>query len=271
MGKFLSKAGSLMSNRPVKPTIKAIREITQPLSVTGRSNAEHWIADLYLRKISPYVTRLLLRTSITANGVTYLMIATGVAISGALLIPGWLGLSLALFLSQLQMLWDCVDGEIARWRQTQSAKGVFLDRIGHYLTEGLIPIALGLRVIGWPENQNLDYQTLFYATLISTLIILNKGFNDSVHVARAFAGLPKVEDSQEANQAKSSLLRYLKLPFKIFPIQRLFHSIEMTLIIFIFAGSEQIILIGLPLILIVTVGHLTSILASRKLDRGFAK
>jgi len=104
-----------MTDRPANPTIAQIREISQPISVTGRSNAEHWVADLYLRRISPYLTRILLRTPITANGVTYLMILTGISISGALLVPGVKGLLLALFLSQLQMLWDCCDGEIARW------------------------------------------------------------------------------------------------------------------------------------------------------------
>ena len=40
-------------------------------AVRGRRNSEHWVADVYLRRISPYLTRLLLRTSITANGVTW--------------------------------------------------------------------------------------------------------------------------------------------------------------------------------------------------------
>jgi len=127
-----------MIDRPKNPTIAQVREISQPTSVTGRANAEHWVADLYLRKISPYLTRLLLKTPITANGVTYLMIATGLSISAALLIPGYQGILLALFLSQLQMLWDCCDGEIARWKNTQSPKGVFLDRVAHYLTESLM-------------------------------------------------------------------------------------------------------------------------------------
>ena len=87
-----------MTNRPVNPTVAQIREISQPISVTGRSNAEHWVADMYLRKISPYLTRILLRTPISANGVTYLMIATGISISGALLIPGFSGILLALLL-----------------------------------------------------------------------------------------------------------------------------------------------------------------------------
>ena len=159
-----------MSDRPANPTILQIREISQPPSVTGRSNAEHWVADLYLRKISPYLTRLLLKTPITANGVTYLMIATGLSISAALLLPGYKGILLARFLSQLQMLWDCCDGEIARWRSTQSPKGIFLDRVAHYLTESLIPIAFALRLAGWPENEITNWKLLFFAALILSLI-----------------------------------------------------------------------------------------------------
>ena len=255
-----------MTDRPAHPTIAQIREISQPISVTGRSNAEHWVADLYLRKISPYLTRLLLKTPITANGVTYLMILTGLSISAALLIPGMTGIVLALFLSQLQMLWDCCDGEIARWRNTQSPKGVFLDRVGHYLTESLIPIALSMRIIGWPDKEIIDWKLPFLAALISILILLNKGFNDIVHVSRAFGGLSKLSDSKESNSPVKSWLRIAKAPFKVFAIQRLFHSVEMTIVIAIFAANSLLITIGIYVALFVTFGHLLAILGSRKLD-----
>lgn len=245
------------------PSIAELRAVCQPASVTGRSNAEHWVADLYLRKISPYLTRALLKTPITANGVTYLMILTGVSISAALQIPGVTGLVLAFLLSQLQMLWDCCDGEIARWRNTQSPKGVFLDRVGHYLTESLIPLALAWRL----TSGNEDFRLLFTASLISILILLNKGFNDAVHVARAYASLPKLADSKSISEPKSVVLRVARAPFKIFAVQRLFHSVEMSIVILIFSGSEVLIEIGLPIALFVTVGHLISILGSRKLER----
>ena len=250
-----------MSQRPAKPTIPELRSVCQPPSVTGRSNAEHWVADLYLRKLSPYLTRLLLKTPITANGVTYLMIITGVSISAALQIPGFFGLFVAFLLSQLQMLWDCCDGEIARWRETQSPKGVFLDRVGHYLTESLIPIALA-----WRLGEE-GYELLFLGALISILILLNKGFNDAVHVARAYASLPKLADSKSVGEAKSLVIRVARAPFRIFAVQRLFHSVEMSIVILIFAGNENLIRIGLPLAAFVTAGHLVSILSSRKLDK----
>lgn len=250
-----------MSQRPTKPTIEQLRAVCQPPSVTGRSNAEHWVADLYLRKLSPYLTRLLLKTPITANGVTYLMIITGISISAALQIPGLFGLFLAFLLSQLQMLWDCCDGEIARWRDTQSPKGVFLDRVGHYLTESLIPIALAWRI---GEG---DYELLFLGSLISVLILLNKGFNDAVHVSRAYAGLTKLADSKSVGEAKSMIIRVARAPFRIFAVQRLFHSVEMSILILVFSGNENLIRIGLPLAAFVTAGHLISILSSRKLDK----
>ena len=250
-----------MSQRPAKPTIKELRAVCQPASVTGRSNAEHWVADLYLRRISPYLTRLLLKTPITANGVTYLMIATGVSISFALQISGFLGLFLAFLLSQLQMLWDCCDGEIARWRETQSPKGVFLDRVGHYLTESLLPIALAWRI---GEG---DYEILFLGALISVLILLNKGFNDAVHVSRAYANLPKLADSKSIGEPKSLVIRVARAPFRIFAVQRLFHSVEMSILILIFSANENLIRIGLPVAAFVTAGHLVAILSSRKLDK----
>ena len=249
-----------MTDRPSKPTIAQIREISQPPSVTGRSNAEHWVADLYLRKISPYLTRILLKTPITANGVTYLMILTGISISAALLIPGYKGILLALFFSQLQMLWDCCDGEIARWRNTQSPKGVFLDRVGHYLTESLIPIAFALRLVGWPEGVVSDWKLLFLASLLSIGILLNKGFNDIVHVSRAFAGMNKLSDSKESGAPVKSWLRVAKAPFKVFAIQRLFHSVEMTLIITLLGENQALITIGVYVVLFVTIGHLIAIL-----------
>lgn len=256
-----------MTARPAKPSIAQIREISQPVSVTGRSNAEHWVADLYLRRISPYLTRLLLKTPITANGVTYLMILTGVSISAALLIPGYKGILLSLFLSQLQMLWDCCDGEIARWRNTQSPKGVFLDRVGHYLTESLIPVAFALRLAGWPTEDQIDWKLPFIGALISILILWNKGFNDVVHVSRAFAGMEKLADSKDNRIATNSWLKLAKAPFKVIAVQRLFHSVEMAIVIAIFGDNQKLITWGFYLALFVTAGHLVSILGSRKLAR----
>jgi phosphatidylglycerophosphate synthase len=254
-----------MTERPERPTIAQIREISQPVSVTGRSTSEHWIADLYQRRLSPYLTRLLLRTSISANGVTWLMIITGASIGPALLIQGWVGIALALFLSQLQMLIDCCDGEVARWRDTKSPMGIFLDKLGHYLAESLIPICFGLRLAGWPENPVNSSIYPYLGALLAVLIILNKGFNDAVHVARAFSGLEKIQDQKNANLPVKGLLRTLRKMFNYIPAQRIFHSVEFTIFVALFSNFAASLKIALGIAVFVTIGHIAAIVTSSKL------
>ena len=254
-----------MTDRPARPTIAQIREISQPVSVTGRSTSEHWIADLYQRRLSPYLTRILLRTSISANGVTWLMILTGASIGPALLIQGWVGIALALFLSQLQMLIDCCDGEVARWRDTKSPMGIFLDKLGHYLAESLIPICFGLRLAGFPEEPVDSSIYPYLGALLAILVIFNKGLNDAVHVARAFSGLNKIQDKKGVNLPIKGILRTLRKVFNYLPAQRMFHSIEFTIFVAIFGSYSISLEIALAIALFVTAGHIAAIVTSSKL------
>ena len=254
-----------MTTRPRRPTIKEIREVSQPASVTGRSTSEHWVADLYQRRISPYLTRIFLRTPITANGVTWLMIIVGASIGPALLIQGWVGIALALFLSHLQMLIDCCDGEVARWRETKSPMGIFLDKLGHYVAEGLIPICFGLRLANWPNEPITNSIFPYLGALLALLVVVNKGLNDAVHVARAFSGLPKIQDQAGINLPAKGILRKIRKVFNFIPAQRMFHSIEFTIFVAIFGTFSQSLEIALGISLFVTIGHIAAIVSSPKL------
>jgi phosphatidylglycerophosphate synthase len=261
--------------RPARPTIAQIREVGQPPSVRGRRNSEHWVADVYLRRISPYLTRVLLRTPITANGVTWLMVASGMGAAFALLIPGMPGVILAVLLVQLQMLWDCSDGEVARWRQMSSPKGVFIDRVGHYTTEGLIPIALGLRAAGFPDAGWMDTPWPLIGALVSVLVLYNKALNDMVHVSRAYNNMPRLEEKTDVAAPQSSGLRRLRSMVRFFPFNRAYHSVELTLLALV-AGivdvalgdltATRFLIAFLAIFGVVTViGHLMAILSSSRL------
>lgn len=254
-------------------SIAELKAVAQPPEVRGRRNAEHWTASLYLRRLSPYVTMQLLRTSISANGVTGLMILVGWSTAAALLIPGIWGAALALVLGQLQMLVDCCDGEVARWRRTSSPAGVFLDKVGHYTTEGLIPVALGIRAAGWPFPDS-GYLWTTIGCLLALFIVLNKALNDMVHVARANAGLDKLADSKEAAAPQPGAVAALRRAARFLPFHRLYHSVELTIITFalsivgIFAGqllvSKIEIAVLAPLALLALVGHFVTIMASKR-------
>ena len=255
-------------------SIAELRAVAQPPEVRGRRNAEHWTASLYLRNLSPYLTWLLLKTSISANGVTGLMILVGWSTAAALLIPGIWGAVLALILGQLQMLVDCCDGEVARWRGTSSPAGVFLDKVGHYTTEALIPIALGVRAAGFPFQAPEDYLWTTLGVTLALIIVLNKALNDMVHVARANAGLAKLADTHGESAPTHGLVSSLRRAARFVPFHRLYHSVELTMlallaaIVGLFIGDElanRILVAGLvPLALIALIGHFVAIMASKR-------
>ncbi len=265
----------MSAERPDRPTsIAHLREVTQPPEVRLRANAEHWTASLYLRDLSPYLTWMLLRTTISANGVTGLMILVGWSTAAALLIPGLGGAALALVLGQLQMLVDCCDGEVARWRNTSSPAGVFLDKVGHYTTEALIPIALGLRAAGWPLEFPEDFAWTTVGFALALIIVLNKALNDMVHVARANAGLAKLSDRKGEAEPSVRLIARLRRVAQFVPFHRLYHSVELTMLAFITAiaglflppllAERALVLILLPLAVLALIGHFVAIMASKR-------
>ena len=54
--------------RTSRPSIAELRAATQPPSIFERNSGEHWAGRLYVRRLSPYLTRLLIRTPLTPNG-----------------------------------------------------------------------------------------------------------------------------------------------------------------------------------------------------------
>ncbi len=255
------------------PSVAEMRRVTQPPTVMGRAGAEHWTGTLYMRRISPYVTRVLLPTRITPNGVTGLMILSGACAGLALLVPGWPGAVLAVLFAQLQMLLDCSDGELARWQGRYSASGVFLDKLGHYTAEALIPLALGVRADGGLGSIG-GWTTL--GALLSVLVLFNKSLNDMVHASRARSGLEPLADRSEVGAPRQAHLRQLRSVARFVPFHRAFHSIELTLLALLAAVAElllgggltgtRVLVGGLLAAAAITVpGHVAAILTSSKL------
>ena len=258
---------------PERPSIAELRAVTQPPSVTGRRSAEHWTGDLYQRRLSPYLTRVLLGTAITANGVTVLMIVTGAAAGAALLIPGLLGAVLAALLGQLQMLWDCCDGEVARWRQTFSPTGFFLDKLGHTVAESAIPLALGVRADGGWHSLG-GWTTL--GAVLAVLVLVNKSLNDAVHIARAANDLPRLQDRAEEAAPRVSSVARLRSLARFVPFHRVFHSVEMTLLALVAAvvdaasgsgldATRFLVAVLVPVAAVTVLGHLAAVLTSSRL------
>jgi phosphatidylglycerophosphate synthase len=254
------------------PSIAELRAATQPPSIFERNSGEHWEGRLVMRRFSPYLTRVLIRTPITPNGVTWLMILVGILAAGALTLPG-IGWAVAAFvLIQLQLLLDCSDGELARWRGVSSPVGVYLDRLGHYLTEASLPIALGIRADGGWHHLG-GWTTL--GLLISVLVLLVKSETVLVHVARAESGLPPARDTATVAAPQASGLAALRRAAGRLPFYRAFVAIEATFLALVAAvadkidgsleGTQTLVIVLIPVAAVTAVGHLLAILTSSRL------
>ena len=259
------------AERPTHPTIAQLREVTQPPSVRSRAAAEHWVAHAYLRDISPYLTRILLRAGFSANGVTWLMIISAAAAAVVTAWPTLLAAILVVILVQLQMLLDCCDGEVARWRQTSSPVGVYLDRVGHYVAECGIAVALGVRATGQFQISGVWISA---GLLLGLLVALNKVENDLVHVARHYAGLPQMPDAENVRAPRGGFLRTGRRLARMIPFHRVFHSVELSILVliaavvdlFAYGAATKLLLAALVIAACLTlVGHLVAVLASSRL------
>jgi phosphatidylglycerophosphate synthase len=225
-----------------------------------------------MRRLSPYATRLILRTGLSADAVTGATLVAGLAAAALLTLPGLLPAAGALLLIQLQMLLDCSDGEVARWRGRYSTAGIYLDRMSHYVTETAFPIALGIRADGGWDSVG-GWTTL--GLLVAVLVLLIRTESALVHVARAESGKPLVEDTEQVAAPRNTGLRRARRAFRYLPFFRAFVAIEFTLLAFAaaivdsiagdLAGSRALLVALLPVAALTAAGHLLAILTSSRL------
>ncbi|QSI47390.1 CDP-alcohol phosphatidyltransferase family protein [Thermobispora bispora] len=249
------------------PSVAELRAVAQPQSTMDRRSGEHWAGLLYMRRLSIYVTWLLAKTPVTPNQVTGLMIVCGVAAGAVLALPGlWAALACAL-LVQLYLLFDCSDGELARWTGRTSVKGVYLDRVGHYFAEAALLIGLGFRAA---ETAPDWYTVLGFAAALGAILI--KAETDLVDVARARSGLAAATEAAAEQFASRSLGLARKIVAAL-RFHRVIQAVELSLIVVIAAlldpwfPATRVLVVACAVIAgVQLVLHLVSILASRRLS-----
>jgi phosphatidylglycerophosphate synthase len=261
-----------VSTRSRRPSIAELRAVTQPASIFARNSGEHWIGRLYMRRVSPYLTRVLLALRVSPNGATWMMIATGPIAAALLTLPGIAPVIGAVLVLQLQIALDCSDGELARWLDRKSPAGVYLDRVGHWLTEATLPVGLGIRADGGWDSIG-TYTTLGLCAAILALLIMAQ--SALVVVARAEAGLPLVEDSREIAAPRQRGLATARALVGKAPFYRVFVAQELSFLALIAAivdsvsdgldGTRALIYVLLAAGVVTVSGRMVAILSSSRL------
>lgn len=109
--------------------IKELREICQ----NSKSEKEAWYAGKIIRRISIYFTILLLKTPITPNQVSFVSIASGLVAGYFFSLGDYLYMIIGAISLHFWVIFDCVDGEIARYKKTMSTSGKYLEDMNHYI------------------------------------------------------------------------------------------------------------------------------------------
>jgi phosphatidylglycerophosphate synthase len=253
------------------PSLAELRAAGQPQAVLDRLNDEHWAGRLYMRKISPRATWVFARLGWSPNAVTVAFILCGIGAGVAIAFGGLYTAIAGAVLIQAYLLFDCSDGELARWRKQTSASGVYLDLIGHYLGEAALLAGLGFRAQGRLTVSGSYITAGLAAALLAMLV---KAETDNVVVARAKEGLPAGHDDAALQPRAAGLARARRLA-SLLRVHRITHAVELSLLILAAAIADQVrggllatrvlLLACLVVSALMVVAHLAAIVASRRL------
>lgn len=253
------------------PTLAELRAAGQPPSVLSRLNDEHWFGRLYMRKVSPWATWVFVRLGWSPNAVTVAYICCGVA-AGVVIAVGGLASALGgAVLIQGYLLFDCSDGELARYTKRTSATGVYLDLVGHYLGEAALLVGLGIRAQGHFGFSGGYASAGLGAALLAMIV---KAETDNVIVARAKSGLPG-QYADDALAPRSSGLALARRLASVLRVHRIIQAVELSLLILAaaiadaarggLAATRVLVIVCLVVAGIMVIAHLGAVVASRRL------
>jgi len=141
---------------------------------------------VFLSRISPYVTYLFAKTSVTPNQLTLLgfvfAMLGAISLSGPRpldWIVGWL-------LLQVYLILDCCDGELARIKGMETRFGVFIDNFLHPISNALVVIGVG---VGCYQAYNSPSMLFLTAATSAVTVALSLSRSNMLLLARN-CGLP---------------------------------------------------------------------------------
>lgn len=252
-----------------RPALDELRVVCQPDATMDRRSGEHWLARRWLRRLSLRITAHLIRTPVTPNQLTTLMIVVGLMAAGAAALPGLIWALVAAALVLVYFILDLCDGEVARWKNQTSVTGVYLDRVGHYVVEAALLIGYGFRAGGQEVG---GWTTL--GCLGALFVVLVKSETDLVDTVRARAGLASPTDDR--TELRSDRVGRLRRAASVLRIHQMTGALESAALLVVVAAVDAAlggltairVMVGFLVAVagIMVVLHLVSILLSRRLQ-----
>jgi phosphatidylglycerophosphate synthase len=145
-----------------------------------------------IRKVSIYLTWILLHSPISANGVTFLFLVTGV-IGGVIFALGtplaWIVGTVFVWLS---ILLDFSDGEVARYRQESHWFGDYLEETVHSVVSIAMYVGISLGV--WRQAPGNPWPFVFALLALGSTLIIRSDANLLMKAQLHYYGLKRLRD-----------------------------------------------------------------------------
>jgi phosphatidylglycerophosphate synthase len=153
-------------------------------------------------RVSIYITYLLSKTPMTANGVTYIFTVVGLAASAVGYLPVYWAPMLGFALYRLHVILDVVDGELARYRKSCSPIGAYLDFLTHYFVYTTAVFGFGVNCYLVTGN----VAGIFLGFAISIGLMMNLASKDTWYRANFGKDTPVEGDEKLWNNFPVTLL-----------------------------------------------------------------
>jgi 1L-myo-inositol 1-phosphate cytidylyltransferase / CDP-L-myo-inositol myo-inositolphosphotransferase len=153
-------------------TPEALRQAEKMLFKSVQKNTDGFISKHINRRISIAITKILVKTNLSANHVTGLVTLVGI-LSGVMVATGrYTDIAIGGILFKLSSILDGCDGELSKLKLTSSKTGAWLDTLSDNLTYlvFLVGVTLGIYQQGTDPHLALEATLLFGGLILSLAI-----------------------------------------------------------------------------------------------------
>jgi phosphatidylglycerophosphate synthase len=202
------------SESDVKSEIKVEEDSSSKYKtkVLKTREAEYFFSHYIHRKISSQITKLIIKTPLSANDVTMVSLFIGFIAAYFFLQNSYLAWFAGAIVYQFFHIFDGVDGEVARYKKQCSSYGGYLDNLSHNLLNGLMFAAMGLGLFFTYGH----FVLIFFAFIGAITVVLNqvvRVFLSNLHLMRQI-NFPDKPSIKPAPDARSSLFYAKVMKFK---------------------------------------------------------
>lgn len=262
--------------------IESLKDLNERVQKPNYKTVGNWMVRRILRDAALPITWLLLHTPVTANQVTLAAILVGVLGASLLGCESNLMFLLGTLLLQFWYLLDHVDGQIARYRQTDCLTGRFFDFLMHHVVHGIVLFFLGFYVYRL-RDENIFVLWGFFASVSMFSFNMIHDIKYKAFFEKLVKGKGRVEfkegarDGEKAHKNREGVLKKtFSFIHKACEMHVLMNVLTLAAILQQFSGNafdfrSNLFMVYALVVPVLSVVKISYIIHTRNIDKNFTE